>query len=461
MNGHHQHVLQTPVRRQSSGSSNSHGVNNERHPLIVDQTKQQKTRARDTLNDGDFFGDTESEDERQEACRGMTIIAILLFTILMGIRHLTAWPQKGFPTPPSRPPSPSSHNKPTNDVSNAPKTSSSNSDNKSHSSCPEGVAFCQPNNNHHVATDRTGFPSFWNYATDGPMNITYDGRSFMINGDRVMFLSGSVHPIRTTQQTWEHAMDEAVTQGLNMITIYVFWAEHQPLPNAEMDWTLPAGKGPDCDLEQAPSYCGWTLADAIRSAANRGLFVHARIGPYVCAEYNYGGIPEWVALHHPEMQMRRLNQEWLQAMETFVKSTVEYFKDNQLFAYQGGPIVMAQIENELGEEKGYDDLPIVNDQIPNRRLLQEGGDSDDLPPTTTRKVTVQDYADWCGTLVDRIAPEVIWTMCNGLSANNTIITCNGDCSTKWLEDHGSSGRIQVDQPAIWSEGTYMKSNQLC
>lgn len=178
---------------------------------------------------------------------------------------------------------------------------------------------------------------------------------------------------------------------------------------------------------------------------------------YVCAEYSYGGIPEWVALHEPEMRMRRLNKKWMTAMEKYVKSTVDYLSENQLFAHQGGPIVMAQIENELGEEDDDNNIPIVDDDMP----PVEESDSDGVRALHSKRskvakeATVQDYADWCGSLVAMLSPKVVWTMCNGLSANSTITTCNGDCSTKWLEDHGPSGRIQVDQPAMWTEGKSM------
>lgn len=173
---------------------------------------------------------------------------------------------------------------------------------------------------------------------------------------------------------------------------------------------------------------------------------------YVCAEFSYGGIPEWVALHEPKMQMRRLDKKWLAAMEAYVKSTIDYLSDHSLFAHQGGPIVMAQIENELGEEDDDNNIPIVDDDVPpmeeqsgTRILHSKHGNS-------AKEVTVQDYADWCGSLVARLSPDVVWTMCNGLSASNTITTCNGDCSTTWLEEYGPSGRIQVDQPAMWTEG---------
>lgn len=184
---------------------------------------------------------------------------------------------------------------------------------------------------------------------------------------------------------------------------------------------------------------------------------------YVCAEYNYGGIPEWVPLN-TNMQMRRLDPQWLDVMEGYVTSTIHYLTDNKLFAYQGGPIIAGQIENELGEEDGGDDIdiPIMDDDMPpesapsfdnERRQLTAKTFAERAGNSTPaiRRPLVQDYADWCGSLVQRLAPRVVWTMCNGLSASNTIVTCNGDCSTKWLEGHGSSGRIQVDQPPLWSE----------
>lgn len=276
-----------------------------------------------------------------------------------------------------------------------------------------------------VPEDLPNFPSFWNYAEHGPINVTFDERAIMLNGNRSLFLSGSLHPVRATRESWATALDAAVRQGLNMVTMYVFWAAHQPFPDMDFDWSFPGG---------------WDLASAIRAAANRGLFIHIRIGPYVCAEYNYGGIPEWVPLDKPNMVMRRLNREWMDAMETFVVETVNYLTIQRLWAYQGGPIVMSQIENELdGEENAAD----------SERLLTVSDSSETQPGT------IQDYADWCGELSARVAPDVLWTMCNGLTAPNAINTCNGygeaGCSTTWLEINGQSGRIQMDQPALWTE----------
>ena len=297
-----------------------------------------------------------------------------------------------------------------------------------------------------VDKDRPGFPSFWNYADGGPLKVTYDGRSLMINGDRSFFLGGSMHPVRATKRTWEHALDEAVENGLNLVTIYVFWSAHQAFPGQPYDWSFSSSVGCADDsscLGSSHCDCDWNLATSIREAANRGLFVHLRLGPYDCAEYNYGGIPEWLNIHSPNMTLRRPNLEWYDAMEGYVRETIRYITDEGLWAYQGGPILMGQIENELGGEM---------DESENIISLDKYGEVVQDPIQEFRKATLQDYADWCGELVDRLAPNVVWTMCNGLSAENTINTCNGisECPN-WLEHHGGDGRVQVDRPAILTE----------
>lgn len=300
-----------------------------------------------------------------------------------------------------------------------------------------------------VASDKPGFPSFWKYAHRGPLHVSYDSRAIRLNGERSFFLGGSFHPSRATKMTWNYALDEAVRNGLNLITIYVVWSAHQILPNYKIDWGFPGSYSVACDDDLDHS-CGWNLASSIRAAADRGLFVHLRIGPYDCAEYNYGGIPEWLSLHKPKLEMRRPNREWLDVMKSFVTSVVTYMSDQKLWAHQGGNIIMAQIENELGSDGDFESPE-------NRLLVDDKGnfvDPDQPPPDSTnlRNATIQDYANWCGAVAEQLSPNVTWTMCNGLYANNTILTCNAiDNAHQWLEKYGGNGRIQVDQPAMLTE----------
>jgi hypothetical protein len=316
-----------------------------------------------------------------------------------------------------------------------------------------------------VPVNIPGYPSYCSYHS-GPYHVSYDGRSILLNDERAIFIGGSLHPVRATQFTWEAALDQAVQQGLNLLTIYVMWSAHQRFADSAFDWSFFSPPNNDNeDRSRTTTMSAWTLAEAIQAAADRGLFVHIRVGPYVCAEYSYGGIPEWVALNNTNgMAMRRANIPWMNAMEMYLRHVIGYLQDHALFAYQGGNIILAQIENELGED---DDItPERKDLwawIDHQGRFFTGDNDDDIneaspsvidgPNRTRRRATLQDYADWCGRIAQALAPKVVWTMCNGLSANTTIETYNGflDDSTAWLDDHGDNGRVQVDQPALWTE----------
>ena len=107
----------------------------------------------------------------------------------------------------------------------------------------------------------------------------------------------------------------------------VFWNYHQPEgPNAT-DW-VGDGSG--------------DLVALVQACAARGLFVNLRLGPYVCAEWDYGGIPVWVA-QQPGVVMRRYNDVWMDLMAAWVTEVVEKMRAASLWAPQGGPIILAQV----------------------------------------------------------------------------------------------------------------------
>lgn len=243
-----------------------------------------------------------------------------------------------------------------------------------------------------VVQGSPGFPSYCDFEG----SVSYDARSILLDGQRSLLLSGSIHGPRSTPGTWGPALDLAVQQGLNMMEVYVFWNVHAPISNTTLVFNGSANLGLLVDM-----------------CAERGLFVTLRIGPYVCAEWDYGGLPIWLGVTYPDIVFRSSDQRWLEAMSSFSEAIADYVRSKGLWAGQGGPIVMAQIENEL-----------------------DGAD---------------DYVTWCGELAAQLESSVVWLMCNGDSANNTVNTCNGEDCVSFLESHGQNGRILVDQPALWTE----------
>ena len=149
--------------------------------------------------------------------------------------------------------------------------------------------------------------------------------------------------------------------------------------------------------------------------------MNLRVGPYVCAEWSYGGIPVWVG-NTPNMSMRTSGAPWTTAVARWLALLMK--KVEPWLASQGGPILLAQIENELN-----DDLP-------------GPGDS---------------YVDWCGKLV-RKWPSPVWTMCNGATAADTVNTCNGEDCVDFLQSGGQSGRVLASQTAVALNRTICRAN---
>ncbi|KAL5730081.1 hypothetical protein ACHQM5_002952 [Ranunculus cassubicifolius] len=118
--------------------------------------------------------------------------------------------------------------------------------------------------------------------------VSYDHRAIVINGERRVLLSGSVHYPRTTPDMWPKIIRKSKEGGIDVIETYVFWNNHEPV------------KGQYYFEER------FDLVKFVKTVQEAGLFVHLRIGPYACAEWNYGGFPLW--LHFiPGIQFRTTN----------------------------------------------------------------------------------------------------------------------------------------------------------
>ena len=134
----------------------------------------------------------------------------------------------------------------------------------------------------------------------------------------------------------------------------------------------------------------------------------------MCAEWNYGGIPIW--LRGLTNRFRTNDTVWESEMATFVTYIARYVEP--YLARNGGPIVLAQIENEYDNMEG--------DSAANR-----------------------EYVQWCGALTQRLAIGIPWVMCSSHDAPAYIInTCNGFYCDAWIEGHK---RNFPNQPSLWTE----------
>ncbi|TKY73788.1 Beta-galactosidase 6 [Spatholobus suberectus] len=106
--------------------------------------------------------------------------------------------------------------------------------------------------------------------------VTYDGRSLIIDGQRKILFSGSIHYPRSTPQMWPDLIAKAKQGGLDVIQTYVFWNLHEPQPG-KYDFS-----------------CRYDLVRFVKEIQAQGLYVCLRIGPFIESEWTYGGFPFWL-----------------------------------------------------------------------------------------------------------------------------------------------------------------------
>ncbi|PON99542.1 Glycoside hydrolase [Trema orientale] len=227
-------------------------------------------------------------------------------------------------------------------------------------------------------------------------SVTYDRKAIVINGQRRILFSGSIHYPRSTPEMWEDLIQKAKDGGLDVVETYVFWNVHEPSPG-------------NYNFEGR-----YDLVRFIKTIQKAGLYAHLRIGPYVCAEWNFGGFPVWLK-YVPGISFRTDNEPFKRAMQGFTEKIVGLMKSEHLFESQGGPIILSQIENEYGVQSKLFGAPAHN------------------------------YMTWAANMAVGLGTGVPWVMCKEEDAPDPVInTCNG-----FYCDTFSPNKPY--KPTIWTE----------
>jgi beta-galactosidase len=165
--------------------------------------------------------------------------------------------------------------------------------------------------------------------------FTIDGERFILDGHPIRLLSGAIHYFRVPPAYWRDRLLKLKACGLNALETYVAWNLHEPQPGAF-------------------DFGGWLdLARYIETAGELGLHVIIRPGPYICSEWEFGGLPAWL-LADPAMRLRCRYQPYLDAVDRYLDALIPRLAPLQ--CSRGGPIVMMQVENEYGSygnDAGY------------------------------------------------------------------------------------------------------------
>ena len=169
------------------------------------------------------------------------------------------------------------------------------------------------------------------------------GNTFVYDGKPVQVLSGEMHYPRVPREYWRDRMKKARAMGLNTISTYVFWNMHEPKPGV---WDFTG------NLD---------VAAYIRMAAEEGLHVILRPGPYVCAEWDLGGYPSWL-LADRSIVLRSANPKFMAASAAYLARLGKELAPLQIG--RGGPIIAIQLENEYGSfDKDHAYVTAVREQF--------------------------------------------------------------------------------------------------
>lgn len=187
------------------------------------------------------------------------------------------------------------------------------------------------------------------YTSDGiSSGLSADQPYFTLNGKNFSIYSGAMHYFRVPRAHWRDRMRKMRAAGLNTLETYVAWNLHEPYSGV-----YDFGEG-GSEMEDFLH-----LGELLKTAQEEDLFVILRPGPYICAEYNYGGFPAWLLRHGPGFRTNEAT--YMKFVQRFFEKLLAEINDYQFT--KGGSVIALQIENEYG-------FAAYKDFIPERAYLE-------------------------------------------------------------------------------------------
>lgn len=212
-------------------------------------------------------------------------------------------------------------------------------------------------------------------------NFTIGKSTFLLNGKPFTVKAAELHYTRIPVPYWEHRIEMCKALGMNTICLYVFWNIHEQT-EGQFDFT---------GQNDIAAFC--------RLAQKHGMYVIVRPGPYVCAEWEMGGLPWWL-LKKKDIVLRTLDPYFMERTAIFMKEVGKQLAPLQIT--RGGNIIMVQVENEYGAYAV--DKPYVSAI---RDIVKSAG--------FTEVPLFQ--CDWSSTFDRNGLDDLLWTINFGTGAN--------------------------------------------
>ena len=154
-----------------------------------------------------------------------------------------------------------------------------------------------------------------------------DGDQFLMNDEPFRIVSGAMHYFRVPREYWRDRLLKIKACGFNTVETYTAWNLHEPIEGT-FDFS------DNLDLQAYLDLIG-----------ELGMFAIVRPGPYICSEWEFGGLPWWL-LRYNGLQIRCMNDLYLEKVSAYFSRLIPIIASRQTDC--GGPVIMVQIENEYG-----------------------------------------------------------------------------------------------------------------
>ena len=224
--------------------------------------------------------------------------------------------------------------------------------------------------------------ALWNPGTTcAAQTFKVGQKTFLLDGKPFVIKAAEMHYPRIPRPYWEHRIQMCKALGMNTICIYVFWNIHEQR-EGEFNFT---------DNNDVAAFC--------RLAQKNGMYVIVRPGPYVCAEWEMGGLPWWL-LKKKDIRLREQDPYFMKRVKLFEQKVGEQLAP--LTIQNGGPIIMIQVENEYGSYG--EDKPYISDI------------RDCLRSIYGSELTLF-QCDWSSNFEKNGLDDLVWTMNFGTGAN--------------------------------------------
>ena len=206
-------------------------------------------------------------------------------------------------------------------------------------------------------------------------------KTFLLNNKPFVIKAAEIHYPRIPKEYWEHRIEMSKDLGMNTICLYIFWNLHE---QKEGKYDFSGNKD---------------VAEFCRLAQKHGMYVIVRPGPYVCAEWEMGGLPWWL-LKKQDIRLREQDPYFMERTKLFMNEVGKQLADLQIS--KGGNIIMVQVENEYGSfgtDKPY---------IAEIRDIVKGAGFNEVPLF---------QCDWNSNFENNALEGLLWTINFGTGAN--------------------------------------------